>query len=73
MTSRKIIEENYNSLEKMGIQWIDPWEKPLHKIYNSYPCLYPIPSLAIHCANINSIFGVSTFINLKKLWDINEN
>ena len=73
MTSKKIIEENYSSLEKMGIEWTDPWEKPLHEIYNSYPCLSPIPSLAVHCANINSIFGVSPFINLKKLWEVNEN
>ena len=73
MTSKKVIEENYNNLKKMGIEWIDPWEKPLHEIYNSYPCLSPIPSLAVHCANINSIFGVSPFINLKKLWDDNEN
>ena len=73
MTSKKVIEENYNNLEKMGIEWIDPWEKPLHEIYNSYPCLSPIPSLAVHYANINSIFGVSPFVNLKKLWDDNEN
>ena len=73
MTSKKLIEDNYNKLEKMGIEWIDPWEKPLHEIYNSHPCLSPIPSLAVHCANINSIFGVSPFINLKKLWDDNEN
>ena len=73
MTSRKIIEENYSGLEKMGIEWTDPWEKPLHEIYNSYPCLSPIPSLAVHCANINSIFGVSPFINLKKLWNDNKN
>ena len=73
MTSRKIIEENYSDLEKMGIEWVDPWEKPLHKIYNSYPCLSPIPSLAVHCANINSIFGISPLINLKKLWGDNEN
>ena len=73
MTSKKVIEENYNSLEKMGIEWVDPWEKPLHDIYSSNPCLSPIPSLAVHCANINSIFGVSPFINLKKLWDDNEN
>ena len=72
MTSRKVIEENYNSLEKMGIEWVDPWEKPLHDIYNSNPCLSPIPSLAVHCANINSVFGVSPFIDLKKLWEKNK-
>ena len=72
MTSKRVIEENYNNLEKMGIEWIDPWEKPLHNIYNSNPCLSPVPSLAVHCANINSIFGVSPFVNLKKLWEKNK-
>ena len=72
MTSKKVIEENYNSLEKMGIEWVDPWEKPLHDIYNSNPCLSPIPSLAVHCANINSVFGVSPFVDLKKLWEKNK-
>ena len=72
MTSKRLIEDNFKNLEKMGMEWVDPWERPLHEIYNSYPCLSPIPSLAVHCANINSIFGVSPFINLKKLWDDNE-
>ena len=72
MTSKKLVEKNFHKLEKMGIEWIDPWEKPLHDIYNSNPCLSPIPSLAIHCANINSIFGVSPFINLKQIWENNE-
>ena len=69
MTSKKVIEKNYLNLEKMGIEWIDPWEKPLHDIYNSYPCLSPMPPLAVHCANINSIFGISPFSDLKKLWE----
>ena len=72
MTSKKVIEKNYNNLEKMGIEWIDPWEKPLHDIYNSNPCLSPVPSLAVHCANINSVFGVSPFVDLKKLWEKNK-
>jgi len=72
MTSKQLIEKNFNLLEKMGIEWIDPWEKPLHQIYKTNPCLSPIPSLAFHCANINSIFGVSPNINLKKLWDQNK-
>ena len=72
MTSKRVIEENYNNLEKMGIEWIDPWEKPLHDIYNSNPCLSPVPSLAVHCANINSVFGVSPFIDLKRLWEKNK-
>ena len=72
MTSKRVIEENYKNLEKMGMEWVDPWEKPLHNIYNSNPCLSPVPSLAIHCANINSVFGVSPFVDLKKLWEKNK-
>ena len=72
MTSRKLIVKYYDSLEKMGIEWTDPWEEPLHKIYASNPCLSPIPSLAIHCANINSIFGISPLIDAKKLWENSE-
>jgi len=71
MTSKRVIEESYNNLEKMGVEWIDPWEKPLHDIYKSNPCLSPVPSLAVHCANINSVFGVSPFIDLKRLWEKN--
>jgi hypothetical protein len=73
MTSKKLIEKYFNELEKMGIEWIDPWEKPLHKIYETNPCLSPIPSLAVHCANINSIFGISPLVNVKKLWEDNKN
>ena len=73
MTSKTLIDKHFSELEIMGLEWTDPWERPLHKIYNSYPCLSPIPSLAVHCANINSIFGISPFVNLKKLWDNNEN
>ena len=72
MTSKKLIEKYFNELEKMGIEWIDPWEKPLHKIYETSPCLSPIPSLAVHCANVNSIFGISPLVNIKKLWEDNE-
>ena len=72
MTSKSVIDENYNNLEKMGIEWTDPWEKPLHNVYNSNPCLSPIPSLAVHCANINSVFGTSPFVDLKELWEKNK-
>ena len=64
--------ESVIELEKMGIEWTDPWEEPLHNIYKSHPCLSPIPSLAVHCANINSIFGVSPMVNVKKIWEDNE-
>ena len=72
MTCKTLIDKYFLELEKMGQEWTDPWEKPLHNIYKSYPCLSPIPSLAVHCANINSIFGISPMVNLKKIWEDNE-
>jgi hypothetical protein len=49
-----------------------PFEKPLHNIYKKEFCLSPIPSLAIHCTNINSVYGLPPFIDYKKLWDENQ-
>ena len=49
-----------------------PFEKPLHDIYNQELCISPIPSLAIHCTNVNSIFGLSPNVDWKKLWDENK-
>ena len=72
MASKDLINKYYSKLEIMGKEWVDPWEKPLHDIYQEYPCFSPIPSLAIHCANINSVFGVSPFTDIKKIWDQNE-
>ena len=72
MLNKKLIDKYFKDLEKMGKVWEDPWEKPLHNIYKSHPCLSPVPSLSIHCANINSVFGISPFLDVKKLWESNE-
>ena len=49
-----------------------PFETPLHEIYDEEICLSPIPSLAMHCTNVNSVFGLSPNMNWKKLWDENK-
>ena len=49
-----------------------PFEKQFHKIYDKEYCLSPIPSLAIHCTNINSVFGLSPNIDWKKAWEKSE-
>ena len=72
LMDKDLILQNFNNLKTMGIKWEDPWEKPLHEIYNKHPCLSPIPSLAYHCANINSVFGLSPNIKWKSVWDENE-
>ena len=72
MTSKKIILEYWNELTEMASRWSDPWEKPLHDIYERKKCFSPIPSLSMHCANINSIFGVPPNYEWKESWDENE-
>ena len=72
MTSRKMIEKYFEKLIDMATNRSDPFEKNLHEIYEKEKCFSPIPSLSIHCANINSVFGLSPNIDLKKLWDENK-
>ena len=50
----------------------DPAEKPLHRVYEIESCFSPIPSLALHCTNVNSIYGLSPNIDWKKIWDENQ-
>ncbi len=69
MTSQKMIEKYYDGLIEMATTESKPFEKNLHKIYEEELCLSPIPSLSIHCTNVNSVFGLSPNINIKKLWN----
>ena len=72
LTSKDLINKYWNELLLMAENEHSPFETPLHKIYEKELCLSPIPSLAMHCTNINSIFGLSPNMNWKKLWDENE-
>ena len=72
LTSKNLINKYLNELVLMAENEHSPFETPLHKIYEKELCLSPIPSLAMHCTNINSVFGLSPNINWKKLWDENE-
>jgi len=73
LTSKRIIEKYWEKLISMCQYEHYPFEQPLHDIYKSEMCLSPIPSLAIHCTNINSIFGLSPNVDWNKVWKDNEN
>ena len=73
LTSKKIVENYWDKFTSMCEFEHYHFEKPLHDIYKSEYCLSPIPALAFHCTNINSIFGLSPNINWKQIWDENEN
>ena len=69
LTSREMINKYYEKMVQMCKYEHYPFEKPLHEIYKKEYCFSPIPSVAIHCTNINSIYGVSPNSNVKKVWE----
>ena len=73
MTSKQMIEKYFDELIDMATNESDPFESNLHKIYEKEKCFSPVPSLSIHCTNVNSVFGISPNINIKDIWDQNEN
>ena len=73
LTSANILQKYWNKFTSMCQFEHYPFEQPLHDIYKSEYCLSPIPSLAFHCTNVNSIYGLSPAMNWKKIWDENEN
>ena len=73
LTSKQIVEKYWEKYVSMCQREHAPFEKPMHEIYKKELCISPIPSLAIHFTNINSIFGLSPNMDWKKIWDENEN
>jgi len=71
LTSKKLIEKHWVLLENMCKLEHSPFEKPLHKMYETELCISPMPSLALHCTNANSVFGLSPNLNWKELWENN--
>jgi len=71
LTSSNLLEKHWDSFVSMCRYEHLPFEEPLHKIYKTEYCISPIPSLALHCTNVNSIYGLSPLVNWKKIWDEN--
>ncbi len=69
LISKNQLLKNWKYYEKMFLNNFDPYEEPLHKLYKKIYCLSPMPSLALHMTNVNSSYGLSPFINYKKIWD----
>ncbi len=72
LTSKQMVMKYWDELTSMCKFEHYPFEKPLHNIYEKEYCLSPIPSIAIHCTNINSIFGLSPNVDWKKAWKESE-
>ena len=72
LTSKQIVERYWDKLLGMCTFEHYPFESPLHEIYKVELCISPIPSIAIHCTNVNSIFGLSPNKDWKRIWDENK-
>ncbi len=70
-TSKKLITKYWGNFEKNCIDRHDPFEKYLNEIYEKEICISPLQSLSIHMTNVNSSYGLSPFVDYKKIWDEN--
>ena len=72
MISKKTFLKHLDSFEKTCEKRHDPFEKYLNEILQKEIAISPIMSLAIHLTNVNSSYGLSPFVDYKKLWDKNK-
>mgnify|MGYP003325603338 FL=1 len=73
LTSNQMLNKYYEKLYDMAKNESNPFEKNLHEIFDNELCFSPLPSLSIHCSNANSVFGLSPNVDIKKIWEDNEN
>jgi hypothetical protein len=72
MTTKFLLDKYWDNFYNTCLDRNDPFEKHLNKIYTKEFCISPLKSLSLHLTNVNSSYGLSPFINYKKLWDENE-
>ena len=72
LTSKKMLIKYLDDLKEIGKKRHHPMELKLHEIYKKEYCLSPIPSLAMHATNVNTIYGIPPNFNWKKVWDENK-
>ena len=71
MTSKELLEKYWDNFYKTCLDRHDPFEKYINEIYKDEICISPLKSLSVHFTNVNSSYGLSPFIDYKKLWDEN--
>ena len=72
LTTKKLLDKYWDNFYKNCLERHDPFEKYLNEIYSKEICISPLKSLSLHLTNINSSYGLSPFINYKKLWEENK-
>ena len=72
MTTKSLLDKYWDNFYNTCLDRNDPFEKYLNEIYTKEFCISPLKSLSLHLTNVNSSYGLSPFINYKKLWDENK-
>jgi len=72
MTTKSLLDKYWDNFYNTCLDRHDPFEKYLNEIYTKEFCISPLKSLSLHLTNVNSSYGLSPFINYKKLWDENK-
>ena len=72
LTTKNLISKYWDNFYNNCLDRHDPFEKYINEIYKKEICISPLKSLSLHLTNINSSYGLSPFIDYKKLWDENE-
>ena len=72
LTTKNLLDRYWDNFYKNCLERHDPFEKYLNEIYSKEICISPLKSLSLHLTNINSSYGLSPFIDYKKLWEENK-
>ena len=72
LTSKNLLDKYWDKFNQNCLDRHDPFEKYINEIYEKEICISPLKSLSLHLTNVNSSYGLSPFIDYKKLWDEND-
>ena len=72
MTTKSLLDKYWDNFYNTCLDRHDPFEKYLNDIYKNEFCISPLKSLSLHLTNVNSSYGLSPFIDYKKLWNEND-
>ena len=71
MTTKSLLDKYWDNFYNTCLDRNDPFEKHINEIYKKEFCISPLKSLSLHLTNVNSSYGLSPFIDCKKLWEEN--
>ena len=71
LTTKSLLDKYWDNFYNTCLDRNDPFEKHLNEIYIKEFCVSPLKSLSLHLTNVNSSYGLSPFIDYKKLWEEN--